>query len=177
VKTTWESELTVPVQEGRDHIQGPVDAPLTLIEYGDYECPYCGRAYTIVKEVQERLGDRLRFVFRNFPLTIAHPHAAHAAEAAEAAGAQGRFWEMHDHLFENQKRLRNDDLQRYAEELGLHVDRFGQEMAEHAYAERVHEDFMGGVRSGVNGTPTFYVNGERLGGSYEPDDLIAALER
>jgi protein-disulfide isomerase len=177
VKTTWESELTVPVQEGRDHIQGPVDAPLTLIEYGDYQCPYCGRAYTIVKEVQERLGDRLRFVFRNFPLTIAHPLAAHAAEAAEAAGAQGRFWEMHDHLFENQKRLRDEDLHRYAEELGLHVDRFDQETAEHTYAERVHEDFIGGVRSGVNGTPTFYVNGERHGGSSEPDDLIAALER
>jgi protein-disulfide isomerase len=177
VSTTWESRLTVPVQEGRDHIQGPADAPLTLIEYGDYQCPYCGRAYPIVKEVQERLGDRLRFVFRNFPLTTAHPRAEVAAEAAEAAGAQGRFWEMHDHLFENQSRLGDEDLHSYAEELGLDVDRFDHELAEHTYAGRVHEDFIGGVRSGVNGTPTFYVNGQRHDGSYEPDDLIAALEQ
>jgi protein-disulfide isomerase len=177
VSTTWRSQLTVPVQEGRDHIQGPADAPLTLVEYGDYQCPYCGRAYPNVKEVQERLGDRLRFVFRNFPLATMHAHAENAAEAAEAAGAQGRFWEMHDHLFENQKRLRDQDLHRYAEELGLDVDRFDREMAAHSYAERVHEDFMGGVRSGVNGTPTFYVNGERHDGTYEPDALIAALEQ
>jgi protein-disulfide isomerase len=177
VSTTWESRLTVPVQEGRDHIQGPADAPLTLIEYGDYQCPYCGRAYPIVKEVQERLGDRLRFVFRNFPLTTAHPRAEVAAEAAEAAGAQGRFWEMHDHLFENQSRLGDEDLHSYAAELGLDAGRFDHELAEHTYAGRVHEDFIGGVRSGVNGTPTFYVNGQRHDGSYEPDDLIAALEQ
>jgi protein-disulfide isomerase len=158
-------------------MQGPADAPLTLIEYGDYQCPYCGTAHQIVKEVQERLGDRLRFVFRNFPLTTAHPHAEQAAEAAETAAAQGRFWEMHDQLFDNQKRLGGEDLHGYAEKLGLDVGRFDQEMAEHTHAERIHEDFMGGVRSGVNGTPTFYVNGERHGGSYEPDDLIAALEQ
>jgi protein-disulfide isomerase len=153
-----------------------VDAPVTLVEYGDFQCPYCGRAYPIVKEVQSRLGDRLRFVFRNFPITTSHPNAEHAAEAAEAAGAQGRFWEMHDHLFENQKRLRDKDLHRYAEELGLDVTRFDQEMADHVYADRVHEDFMGGVRSGVNGTPTFYINGARHDGSYQVDDLVAALE-
>jgi protein-disulfide isomerase len=176
VSTTWQSELTIPVTEGRDHIQGPADAPVTLVEYGDFQCPYCGRAYPIVKEVQSRLGDRLRFVFRNFPITTSHPNAEHAAEAAEAAGAQGRFWEMHDHLFENQKRLRDQDLHRYAEELGLDVTRFDQEMADHVYADRVHEDFMGGVRSGVNGTPTFYINGARHDGSYQVDDLVAALE-
>jgi protein-disulfide isomerase len=177
MSTTWESQLTVPVTEGRDHIQGPADAPVTLIEYGDFQCPYCGRAYPIIKEVQERMEDRLRFVFRNFPIPTAHPNAEHAAEAAEAAGAQGRFWEMHDHLFENQKRLADDDLHAYAEELGLDVNRFDNEMATHAYAERVREDFMGGVRSGVNGTPTFYINGARYDGSYQPDDLLAALDR
>jgi protein-disulfide isomerase len=176
VSTTWQSELTIPVTEGRDHIKGAADAPMTLVEYGDFQCPYCGRAYPIVKEVQSRLGDRLRFVFRNFPITTSHPNAEHAAEAAEAAGAQDRFWEMHDHLFENQKRLRDQDLHRYAEELGLDVTRFDQEMADHVYADRVHEDFMGGVRSGVNGTPTFYINGARHDGSYQVDDLVAALE-
>jgi protein-disulfide isomerase len=177
VSTTWESQLTVPVQEGRDHIQGPTGASLTLVEYGDYECPYCGLAYPIVKEVQKRLGDRLRFVFRNFPLATMHPHAERAAEAAEAAAAQSRFWEMHDHLFENQKQLRDEHLHRYAEELGLDVGRFDRELADRIHAERVYEDFMGGVRSGVNGTPTFYVNGERHDGSYEADELIAALEQ
>jgi protein-disulfide isomerase len=177
VSTTWQSELTVPVTEGRDHIQGPADASVTLVEYGVFQCPYCGRAYPIVKQVQARLGDRLRFVFRNFPITTSHPNAEHAAEAAEAAGAQDRFWEMHDHLFENQKRLRDEDLHRYAEELGLDVARFDREMADHVYADRVHEDFMGGVRSGVNGTPTFYINGARHDGSYEVDDLVAALEQ
>jgi protein-disulfide isomerase len=176
VSTTWQSELTIPVSEGRDHIQGPADAPVTLVEYGDFQCPYCGRAYPIVKEVQSRLGDRLRFVFRDFPITTSHPNAEHAAEAAEAAGAQDRFWEMHDHLFQNQKRLRDQDLHRYAEELGLDVTRFDQEMADHVYADRVREDFMGGVRSGVNGTPTFYINGARHDGSYEVDELVAALE-
>ena len=177
MSTTWESQLTVPVQEGRDHIQGASDAPLTLVEYGDYQCPYCGRAYPIVKEVQERLGERLRFVFRNFPLATIHPHAEHAAEASEAASAQDRFWEMHDHLFEHQTRLRDEDLHGYAEALGLDVGRFDRELAEHVYAEQVHADFMGGVRSGVNGTPTFYVNGERHDDSYDADALIAALER
>jgi protein-disulfide isomerase len=167
----------VPVDEDRDHIQGPADAPVSLVEYGDYQCPFCGRAYPIVKEVQARMGDRLRFVFRNFPISTSHPNAEQAAEAAEAAAAQDRFWEMHDHLFENQKRLRDEDLHLYAEELGLDAERFDREMAEHTYADRVHEDFLGGVRSGVNGTPTFYINGARHDGSYEPDDLVAALER
>jgi protein-disulfide isomerase len=116
-------------------------------------------------------------VFRNFPITTSHPNAEAAAEAAEAAGGQGKFWEMHDHLFENQNRLRDSDLHEYAEQVGLDVDRFDTDMAEHVYADRVREDFMGGVRSGVNGTPTFYIDGARHDGSYEVDDLVAALER
>ena len=104
--TQWSAVLTMPVTEDRDHIQGPADAPVTLVEYGDYECPYCGAAYPIVKELQDRLGERLRLVFRNFPITTSHPHAERAAEAAEAAAAQGSFWQMHDVLYENQKRLR-----------------------------------------------------------------------
>jgi len=166
----------VPVSE-RDHVQGPPDAPLTLVEYGDYECPYCGAAYPIVKEAQSRLGQRLRFVFRNFPIATSHPHAEQAAEAAEAAAAQGEFWPMHDLLYENQKRLRDEDLVSYARQLGLDLGRFEQELTAHVHAARVHEDFMSGVRSGVNGTPTFYVNGHRHDDSYDADTLIAALER
>jgi len=176
-RTQWEATLVTPVTEGRDHIQGPADAPVTLVEYGDYECPYCGAAYPIVKEVQARMGDRLRFVFRNFPISTSHPHAEHAAEAAEAAGAQGRFWEMHDLLYENQQHLSDPDLVGYAEKLGLDVRRFEEELTAQVHAARVHEDFMSGVRSGVNGTPTFYVNGGRYDDSYELESLLAALER
>jgi protein-disulfide isomerase len=167
----------MPVSQDRDHVQGPADASVTLIEYGDYECPYCGAAYPIVKEVQARMGERLQFVFRNFPITTAHPHAEQAAEAAEAAAAQGSFWEMHDLLYENQKGLENEDLRGYAEQLGLDVGRFDTELSEHVQADRVHEDFLSGVRSGVNGTPTFYINGSRHDDSYDEETLLAALER
>jgi protein-disulfide isomerase len=166
----------MPVTEHRDHIQGPADAPVTLLEYGDYECPYCGAAYPIVKEVQARIGERLRFVFRNFPITTSHPHAERAAEAAEAAAAQGSFWRMHDVLYENQKRLGDEDLRTYAQQVGLDLDVFDRELAEHVHAARVQEDFMSGVRSGVNGTPTFYVNGTRYDDSYDLDTLHGALE-
>jgi protein-disulfide isomerase len=176
-RTEYPAELTLPVDEERDHIQGSREAPVTLVEYGDYECPYCGAAYPIVKEVQARLGDRLRFVFRNFPITTSHPHAEHAAEAAEAAAAQGRFWEMHDHLYEHQRHLEDHDLHGYAEELGLDVETFDRELAEHSHAARVREDFMSGARSGVNGTPTFYINGERHNDSYDLETLLAAIER
>jgi protein-disulfide isomerase len=175
--TQWDTVLAVPVDEDRDHIQGPADAPVTLVEYGDYECPYCGAAYPIVKELQARMGERLRFVFRNFPITTSHPHAEEAAEAAEAAAAQRRFWEMHDLLYENQRRLRDQDLHAYADQLGLDVDLFDKELAEHVHARRVREDFMSGVRSGVNGTPSFYVNGTRHDDSYDLETLLAALER
>jgi protein-disulfide isomerase len=174
--TRWEAVLTMPVSEDRDHIQGPADAAVTLVEYGDYECPYCGAAYPILKEVQTRMGERLRFVFRNFPISTSHPHAEQAAEAAEAAAVQGRFWQMHDLLYENQKHLGDEDLRSYAQRLELDQDRFDKELAEHVHAERVYEDFMSGVRSGVNGTPTFYVNGVRYDDDYDLETLLGALE-
>jgi protein-disulfide isomerase len=177
LRTQFGAELTLPVSEERDHIQGPADAPVTLVEYGDYECPYCGAAYPIVKQVQEQMGERLRFVFRNFPIGTSHPHAEQAAEAAEAADGQGRFWEMHDHLYEHQRHLEIDDLLGYASELGLDVGRFQEDLAEHRYAGRVREDFMSGVRSGVNGTPTFYIDGIRYDDSYDLETLHAALEQ
>jgi protein-disulfide isomerase len=176
-RTEWVAELTMPVADDRDHIQGRSDAAVTLVQYGDYECPYCGEAYPIVKEIQARMGERLRFVFRNFPITTSHPHAEEAAEAAEAASTQGRFWQMHDLLYENQRRLRDEDLRIYAEQLGLDVELFDKEMSEHVHAGRIHEDFMSGVRSGVNGTPTFYINGVRHDDSYAAEVLLDALER
>src|SRR5437764_4867600 len=169
------ARLTLPVSQ-RDHQQGPETAPVTLVEYGDYECPYCGEAYPIVKEIQRRLGDRLRFVFRNFPLTQVHPHAEHAAEAAEAAAGQEKFWEMHDYLFEHQRALDDAHLLQYAVALNLDEERFKREMTEHVHTNRVHEDFLSGVRSGVNGTPTFFINGERHDDSYELETLLAAIE-
>jgi protein-disulfide isomerase len=176
-RTQWEAALTVPVADDRDHIQGPAEAAVTLVEYGDYECPYCGAAYPIIKELQARMGERLRFVFRNFPITTAHPHAEQAAEAAEAAAAQGRFWEMHDLIYENQSRLEVADLRGYAEQLELDVESFSKELAERVYEARVREDFMSGVRSGVNGTPTFYINGVRHDDNYDFETMIAALEK
>jgi protein-disulfide isomerase len=175
--TQWEAALTSPVTDGRDHIQGPADAAVTLVEYGDYECPYCGAAYPIIKEVQAQMGDRLRFVFRNFPISTSHPHAEHAAEAAEAADAQNRFWPMHDLLYENQQRLGDQDLHTYAERLELDVERFDHELAGHVHAGRVHDDFLSGVRSGVNGTPSFYINGARHDESFDTETLLTALQR
>jgi len=169
------SRLTVPVGP-RDHVVGPAAAPVTLLEYGDFQCPYCGAAHPIVKEVQRLLGKNLRFVFRHFPLTTIHPHAEHAAEAAEAAGAQKKFWQMHDVLFENQRALTDADVAAYAAALGLDTDQFVGELAVHAHAPRVKEDFMSGVRSGVNGTPTFFVNGVRHDGGYDLVSLLRAIE-
>jgi protein-disulfide isomerase len=177
MSTQWEPRLTLPVADDRDHVQGPADAAVTLLEYGDYECPFCGAAYPIVKQVQETMGERLRFVFRNFPITTAHPHAEQAAEAAEAAAAQGQFWPMHDLLYENQRHLETDDLIAYAGRLGLDVSRFQRELADHVHAARVREDFMSGVRSGVNGTPTFYIDGERYEGAYDAEPLLDALKQ
>ena len=160
----------------KDHMQGAPDAPVTLVEYGDYECPYCGEAYPIVKAIQERLGDQMCFVFRNFPLAQAHPHAEEAAEAAEAAGVHGKFWEMHDLLYENQDALEPEDLVQYARALKLELPRFVLEMREDVYADRVREDFHSGVRSGVNGTPTFFINGVRHNGPFDLASLLAAIE-
>jgi protein-disulfide isomerase len=169
------ASLTLPVGR-RDHQQGPETAPVTLVEYGDYECPNCGEAYPIVKEIERRLGDRLRFVFRNFPLIQSHPHAEHAAEAAEAAARQGKFWEMHDSLFEHQRALDDAHLVQYAVALNLDEETFKRDMTEHVHANRVHEDFLSGVRSGGNGTPTFFINGVRHDASYELETLLAAIE-
>ena len=166
--------LTVDITE-RDHVRGPITAPLTLLEYGDYECPYCAAAHPAVKQVQSALGDQLAFAYRHFPLSTIHPHAFGAAEAAEAAGAQGRFWEMHDLLFANQDRLAFDDLLVYAQLLDLDLQRFAMDLERHTYSPRVREDFMTGVRSGVNGTPTFFVNGIRHNGGYDADSLLEAL--
>ena len=160
----------------RDHAQGPSDAPVTLVEYGDFQCPHCGRAYPIVKDIVRTLGAELRFVFRNFPLTRVHPEAEHAAEAAEAAGAQGAFWPMHDRLFERQFALDDDHLIEYATELGLNAERIRGELEAGTYGPRVRDDFMSGVKSGVNGTPTFFINGERYDGSWDRDPLLAVLQ-
>lgn len=170
-----EALLTRPVNE-HDHIQGPDTAPVTLVEYGDYECPYCGRAYPIVKEIQQRMGDRLRFVFRNFPLAQLHPHAEHAAEAAETASALGKFWEMHDTLYENQRELDDRHLVAYAERVGVDPQAFIDAMTERRYATRVKEDFQSGVMSGVNGTPTFYINGVRHDESWDVETLLLAIQ-
>lgn len=168
-------QLVLPVGP-RDHIQGSPSAPVTLVEYGDYECPYCGAAYPIVKELQKRLGTSMRFVFRNFPLENAHPHARLAAESAEVVGAKGKFWEMHDTLYENQNALTTDDLVAYAGQLGVSRETFTNELRRPTYAQRVREDFESGVRSGVNGTPTFYINGVRHNGSYEFEVLLDAIQ-
>jgi len=135
--------LTVPVSRGRDHIQGAENAPVTLVEYGDYECPYCGAAYPVVREIQQQSGSELRFVFRNFPITSSHPHAEAAAEAAEAAAAQGHFWEMHDQLFEHQDQLGLPHRRRYAREIGLNLKQFDYDLAGHVHARKVRDDFMG----------------------------------
>ena len=169
------SRLAPPVSDS-DHRAGPDDSRVTLVEYGDYECPHCGRAYPIVREVQRRMDRRLRFVFRNFPLSEMHPHAEHAAEAAEAAAAQGRFWEMHDWLYEHQDALEDPDLVRAAKKLGLDERRVEQELTNGTHAGRVRQDLRSGVRSGVNGTPTFFISGVRHDGPWELDTLLEVLE-
>ncbi|HEX3430417.1 MAG TPA: thioredoxin domain-containing protein [Rhizomicrobium sp.] len=167
--------LKVPVTQ-HDHIKGPADAPVTLVEYGDYECPGCGAAYPIVNLVVEHFGRRLRFVFRNFPLTQVHPNAEPAAESAEFAGAHGRFWEMHDGIYENQDRLSPPLLFALARALGLSELELRNALASEKYAPKVKSDFLSGVRSGVNGTPTFFINGHQHEGSYALEDLVLAIE-
>jgi protein-disulfide isomerase len=170
------SPLTPPVSDA-DHVAGPDSAPLTLVEYGDYECPYCGRAYVILQSVRRALDSQLRFVFRNLPLAEIHPHARKAAQAAEAAGAQGKFWEMHDALFENQNALEEADLLRYARMLELDTERIARELKDQTFAKRVRDDFRSGIRSGANNTPTFFMNGERYDGSWEDADAFTRVLR
>lgn len=174
--TTDSPTLKPPVGD-RDHIRGPLDAPVTLVEYGDYECPHCRLVAPIIDQLRERFGDRLRYVFRHFPITSAHPDAQLAAEAAEAAAAQGKFWEMHNRIFEYEGPLYRQYLIRFAEELDLDVERFERELDEHVYADRVREDFLSGVRSGANGTPAFFLNRVRYDGAWDLDSLIAEIEK
>jgi protein-disulfide isomerase len=159
----------------RDHISGCADGSVKLLEYGDYECPFCGTAHQIVKEIQRRLGDALCFAFRNFPLTRIHPHSEHAAEAAEAASAQGDFWMMHHALFENQEALEDADIAMYATELGFDGARLIREVTSSFYAARIREDITSGLRGGVNGTPTFFINGQRYDGTLDLNHLLNAL--
>lgn len=160
-----------------DHVFGDPNAPVTLLEYGDYECPYCGEAHRTVKFLQEALGDGLCYVYRNFPLTEVHPHAEQAAEAVEAAGAQGHFWEMHDAVFENQDALEEDDLAAYAADVGLDANKVVAEIEEGAYRDRIQEDMDSGSELGVNGTPAFFINGAPYDGPDDPDSMLEALQR
>jgi diadenylate cyclase len=171
----WESDRLEPIGT-RDHARGPKDAPVTLLKYGDYECPYCGEAHPVLKELQERVGQQVRFVFRHFPLDSAHPRARRAAQAAEAAASQGRFWEMHDLLYERQGELGEEDLMGYAAELGLDLRRFEEDLANDHHAWRIEEDRLGGDRAGVRGTPTLFVNGVRYTGTLDLDRLLIAVE-
>ncbi|MBC7841407.1 MAG: DsbA family protein [Gemmatimonadaceae bacterium] len=165
-----------PEVSADDHSVGPVDAPITLVEFGDYECPHCGRAYPVVKQLQATLGDSLRFVFRNFPLSEIHPHASAAAQAAEAAGESGSdpFWAMHDLLYEHQRHLDTHSLLRYAETAGADPVAVQHALDAGSYVERVNTDFMSGVRSGVNGTPTFFINGVRYNGDWSDVETFLA---
>ncbi len=165
-----------PAVSSHDHIQGPSAAPVELVEYGDYQCSYCGQAYPLVKAAQQALGADLKFVFRNFPLADAHPDAQNAALAAEAAGLQHKFWEMHDALYEHQKHLGAEHLVAYAKTLGLNIDQFKSDIQKGALAARVEADFEGGIRSGVNGTPSFFVNGKKYDGDWQQPALTNFLK-
>jgi protein-disulfide isomerase len=162
-----------PAVDDQDHVQGPAQAPVTLVEYGDFECPHCGAAHPVVQEIVRALGDELRFVYRHFPLTRVHPHAEHAAEIAEAAGEHHKFWEMHTLLFEHQDALEDGDLIAYAESLGIDRSWATTALAQGLFRERVRRDFASGIKSGVNGTPTFFVNGTRFDGPW--NELLETL--
>jgi len=160
------STLKIPVRP-EDHAEGDADAPCTLVEYGDYQCPHCGHAYPIIKNLQRGLGADIKFVFRNFPLSEIHPDAFNAAVAAEAAGLQQKFWDMHDIIFENQQELDLESLFLYAKTIGLDVERFKNDLQENTLTNKVEQDFESGVRSGVNGTPSFFINGKKYNGDWE----------
>jgi protein-disulfide isomerase len=168
------SSLAVSVSD-EDHAQGLPRAAVTLLEYGDYQCPYCGQAYPIIKEIQTAMGRKLRFVFRNFPLTQAHPYAELAAEAAESAAVDGKFWEMHDALYENQAMLSDDAVMEIARKLGLNLSRFVEDIRTRKFMNHVRKDFMGGVKSGVNGTPCFFINGKRYDRPWDYETLSNSL--
>jgi protein-disulfide isomerase len=170
------STLSPPVSE-RDHVVGPADARVTLVEYGDFECPHCGALHPIVQAARKAFGGNLRFVFRHFPLRSSHPHALAAAKAAEAAGEQGRFWEMHDRLYRHQTALSDADLERHAREVGLDLERFRRSLGEREYEVRIREDLASASQSGANGTPSLFINGALYEGPIEREEIFAALAR
>ena len=168
------TRLLLPIHD-QDHVHGPASADFTLVEYGDYECPDCGGLFQIIRDLQASLGPRLRIVYRHYPLSGVHPRAQEAAEVAEAAGAQGRFWEMHDLLFQNQNALQRKNLMAYADGLSLDMDRFRGELKKRLYADRVREDFRRGVQNGVYGTPGLFLNGVRHDDTRDRDALLRTL--
>ena len=174
MESTDLSRLLLPIRPV-DHVHGPDDPPYTLVEYGDYECPNCGRLYVILRDLQRDIAARLRIVFRHYPLSGVHRNARQAAEAAEAAEAQGKFWEMHTLLFERQQALRPKDLIRYAEELALDMERFRHELKDETHSERVRADFLAGVQNGVYGTPGLFLNGVRYDGEWDKESLRSHL--
>ncbi|WP_319460151.1 DsbA family protein [Micromonospora sp. RTP1Z1] len=169
------AKLRIPVTDV-DHVRGPVNAPVTLVEYGDFQCRFCGAAYSNLTEVLRQRADQVRLVYRHFPIANVHPYAESAAEAAEAAGGRGRFWEMHDWLYEHQDQLDPVHLSLGVEQLGLSPEEIDAEVNGHAHADRVRRDFVGGIRSGVNGTPSLFVNDVRHDGGYDLAELLAAVD-
>ncbi len=170
------STLSPPVS-ARDHVAGPPEARVTLVEYGDFECPHCGALHPVIAAARKAFGGNLRLAFRHFPLRSTHPHSLAAAKAAEAAAAQGKFWEMHDRLYRRQTELTDTDLERHARELDLDVERFRRSLEDHAHEVRIREDLMSAARSGAKGTPSLFINGELYQGSLERDEIMAALAR
>jgi protein-disulfide isomerase len=167
--------LRVPVTD-RDHVRGPARASVTLVEYGDFQCPFCGAAYWVLRDLEDRFGRDFRFVYRHFPLAEIHPYAMIAAESAEAAGAQDKFWDMHDMLFQNQPYFELENLIAYANAIGLDIDAFTSDLEMHRHIPKIREDFMGGARSGVNGTPTLFINGERFDSPADEALLARAID-
>lgn len=164
--------------DAQDHIRGAATAPVTIVEYGDYQCPYCGQSYAVLRQVlghKDAVADSVRYVFRNFPLNQLHQFAELAAEAAEAAGAQGKFWEMHGTLFQNQHHLSGDDVVNYAENLGLDLDRFISDVNQRKFRPVIERDLQSGIDSGVHGTPSFFINGKSHVGGFDAESLRAAI--
>jgi protein-disulfide isomerase len=165
-----------PAVSSKDHITGGANAPIELVEYGDYQCPHCGHAHPIIKSILHSLGKDIKFVFRNFPLQEAHPDAVPAAVSTEAAALQDKYWEMHDTLFEHQSHLSAEHLFVYADKTGLDVQKFATDIQKDDLLNKVQNDFESGIRSGVNGTPTFFINGVKYNGSWEKEDFLPYLQ-
>jgi protein-disulfide isomerase len=175
MKTTLHAPKLIRPVSDRDHRWGPVDAPVTILEYGDYECPHCAAAHEVISAIEADIGERFCYVFRNFPLATKHPHAVRAAEAAEAAGVQGKFWEMHNLLFENQDHLESYDIYSYSQVIELDLKKFQYDLLNHVYLRRIDEDLSSAIRSGVSSTPSFFINGMRHNGGYDQESLLQAI--